>query len=96
MDAMVGVQFWWFGSTDTLLKDNEREQIVVVVLPDEHGVVRKSNGHRWRWRRVSGWMRGWVPSVAAVGTLARRPPTPVEEQGLLVGGDGRSYGASGR
>jgi uncharacterized protein with PQ loop repeat len=25
-------------------------------------VVEEGRGQKWRWRRVSGWMRGWVPS----------------------------------
>ncbi|KAK3691519.1 hypothetical protein LTR37_018596 [Vermiconidia calcicola] len=27
-------------------------------------VVEDGRGRRWRWRRVSGWMRGWVPSIS--------------------------------
>ena len=27
-------------------------------------VVEEENGKRWRWRKVSGWMRGWVPSIS--------------------------------
>jgi hypothetical protein len=26
-------------------------------------VVEERNGRQWRWRRVSGWMRGWIPSA---------------------------------
>lgn len=32
------------------------EEAAVVRVKDERG--------RSRWRRVSGWMRGWVPSVS--------------------------------
>ena len=27
-------------------------------------VIDQNGGRRWRWRRVSGWMRGWVPSMS--------------------------------
>lgn len=27
-------------------------------------VVEGERGRRWHWRRVSGWMRGWVPSIS--------------------------------
>ena len=27
-------------------------------------VIEDSRGTKWRWRRVSGWMRGWVPSIS--------------------------------
>ncbi|KAL8794983.1 MAG: hypothetical protein Q9182_007580 [Xanthomendoza sp. 2 TL-2023] len=46
MDAIIGIQFWMFG---------EREDAPqVIVVEDERG--------RSKWPRVSGWMRGWVPS----------------------------------
>jgi hypothetical protein len=31
---------------------------------DKVVVVEESRGNRWRWRKVSGWMRGWVPSIS--------------------------------
>lgn len=30
----------------------------------EHVVVRDGLGRRRRWRRASGWMRGWIPSMS--------------------------------
>lgn len=48
LDASVGVQF--------LLYRDEGEGLVVV---DDDAV---GQGRRSHWRRVSGWMRGWVPS----------------------------------
>ncbi|KAK5117746.1 hypothetical protein LTR85_008721 [Meristemomyces frigidus] len=27
-------------------------------------VIEEDGGRRWHWRRVSGWMRGWIPSVS--------------------------------
>ena len=48
MDAAVGVQFWWFGEV------GEKEVVV----------VEERVGRRSRWRRVSGWLRGGMPSVA--------------------------------
>ncbi|ORX99405.1 PQ loop repeat-domain-containing protein, partial [Clohesyomyces aquaticus] len=60
MDAAVGCQFWYFGDGGERGRPEARggDEIVVVVVNDE-GVRRK---RRWRWHRVSGWMRGWVPS----------------------------------
>ncbi|KAI4153403.1 MAG: hypothetical protein L6R39_001583 [Caloplaca ligustica] len=46
MDAMIGIQFILFGEANAVPK--------VVVIRDERG--------RDHWRKVSGWMRGWVPS----------------------------------
>ena len=46
-------------------------------------VVEEGRGQKWRWRRVSGWMRGWVPSF---GYGDGR-----ERQGLLEDG-GRETG----
>ena len=46
MDAIVGIQFLIFGEGD----DGHK----VAIVRDERG--------RSHWRKVSGWMRGWVPS----------------------------------
>jgi hypothetical protein len=40
-------------------------------------VEEEERGHNWRWRRVSGWMRGWVPSFGE-GSASER-------SGLLEG-----------
>ncbi|KAI5359179.1 hypothetical protein Slin15195_G068070 [Septoria linicola] len=40
-------------------------------------VVDEQQGSRWHWRRVSGWMRGWVPSSV------RSLPGSVERTALL-------------
>ena len=34
-------------------------------------VVEERKGRKWRWRRVDGWMRGWIPNVAE-GRLRER------------------------
>ncbi|KAH8704112.1 PQ loop repeat protein [Talaromyces proteolyticus] len=47
LDAFVGVQFLLYG---------ERDAPLLVKVDDPN------DSHRQRWRRVSGWMRGWVPS----------------------------------
>ncbi|KAF2733911.1 hypothetical protein EJ04DRAFT_258603 [Polyplosphaeria fusca] len=65
MDAGVGVQFWYFGSGGEEGRGRREVRDEVVVLVDGDGERR---GKRWRWRRVSGWMRGWVPSVSVAGT----------------------------
>ncbi|KAL9027909.1 MAG: hypothetical protein Q9196_003645 [Gyalolechia fulgens] len=51
MDAIIGLQFLLFGENEALSP--------VVVVRDERG-----RGH---WRKVSGWMRGWVPSPGPMG-----------------------------
>lgn len=52
LDASVGVQFALYG---------EGNQRIVVAEEDESASGR---GKRWHWRKVSGWMRGWVPSIS--------------------------------
>lgn len=52
-------------------------------------VVEEGRGMRWRWRRVSGWMRGWVPSISDAssnsGERSALKRTP-EGQGSGYGG----------
>jgi uncharacterized protein with PQ loop repeat len=75
LDASMGVQF--------LLYSEDGEKLVVV--------EQEERGRRWHWRRVSGWMRGWVPSVSgdSMGT------TTAEREALLRtrGAQDDSYGA---
>jgi hypothetical protein len=35
-------------------------------------VVEEGRGQKGRWRRVSGWMRGWVPSFVGEGDAGER------------------------
>ncbi|KAI4086169.1 MAG: hypothetical protein LQ344_007784 [Seirophora lacunosa] len=60
MDAIIGVQFLIFGESEAAS--------TIVVMTDERG-----RGH---WRKVSGWMRGWIPSPG--------PRTPDEDQRPLL------------
>lgn len=53
MDGGVGVQFLLYGRGS---RGGGGEEGKVLVLDGEAG--------RWRWRRVSGWLRGWVPRVS--------------------------------
>lgn len=72
LDASVGVQFLMYSETTEKL----------VVVEDE------GNGRISRWRRVSGWMRGWVPSSMSEGRND-------EQEALLSrsGQHGEDYGA---
>ncbi|KAF2197968.1 hypothetical protein GQ43DRAFT_423475 [Delitschia confertaspora ATCC 74209] len=72
MDAAVGVQFWYFGDAEARGRSkspSEDEDVVVVVNEPGQEMERR----KWRWRRVSGWMRGWVPSVSVAATPAGTP-----------------------
>jgi hypothetical protein len=74
----VGVQFMMYG---------ESEDAKVVVLEE-------SGSENWRWRRVSGWMRGWVPSF---GEPVDRAGDGVDErEGLLPHSSTQDYGAADR
>lgn len=70
LDASVGVQFLLYG-------ESEEAKVVVVDVEEERGRVG-------RWRRVSGWMRGWVPSFGERDARERRS--------LLDGETGREGG----
>jgi uncharacterized protein with PQ loop repeat len=72
LDFSVGVQF--------LMYSNTAEKLVV----EEH----EGNGRRSHWRRVSGWMRGWVPSSMSEAKSG-------EQESLMgrSGQHGEGYGA---
>lgn len=76
LDLTIGIQFVVYGDG----ADN-RSSVVVVQVEDSRG--------RADWRRVSGWMRGWVPSPGPKGRTA-----VVEDQRPLLErhGGSRSYG----
>ncbi|KAF2710075.1 hypothetical protein K504DRAFT_501358 [Pleomassaria siparia CBS 279.74] len=75
MDAAVVFQFWYFGDAEPRGRPETRDEEVMIVLNDE-GYRRR---RRFRWRRVSGWMRGWVPNVSVAGTPnVSRATTPAE------------------
>ncbi|KAF1983131.1 hypothetical protein K402DRAFT_448313 [Aulographum hederae CBS 113979] len=66
MDAAVGFQFLAYGDGT---EGGDAVAPVIVVEDDGEGTRRT-------WRRVSGWLRGWVPSVSIAGTP--RPGTPAD------------------
>jgi solute carrier family 66 (lysosomal lysine-arginine transporter), member 1 len=84
MDGSVGVQFLMYAH-----KHPGEEGPVVVVLEED-------KWHRRHWRRVSGWMRGWVPGLTTSGEGPKEEGDR-EREGLLqrgTGGGGEGYGAA--
>jgi uncharacterized protein with PQ loop repeat len=86
MDGMVGLQFLYFG-------DGDAGSVVGPVVVVEGDRVE---GKKGRWRRVSGWMRGWMPSGSLVATRSGIKNSQVGEgevERLLDGErEGRTYG----
>jgi hypothetical protein len=78
MDAAVGVQFMMYG---------ESEDAKVVVLEE-------SGNENWRWRRVSGWMRGWVPSFGE--PVDRAEDGGNEREAMLPHASTQDYGSASR
>lgn len=50
LDAIIGFQFLRFGDGE------EGAKVAVVISEDERGRRQR------RWQKVTGWMRGWIPS----------------------------------
>lgn len=50
LDAIIGVQFFQFGDGE------EGAKVAVVISEDGRGRQQR------RWQKVTGWMRGWIPS----------------------------------
>ncbi|MCJ1380049.1 hypothetical protein MMC17_003152 [Xylographa soralifera] len=84
---------FWLGAAGVLALDGAMGA-QFLAFGEREAVVRVKDGRgRRNWRRVSGWMRGWVPSVQAGGEGV----VIVEERrGLLHGeGTGRALGGYG-
>lgn len=81
MDGAVGVQFWYYGEGS--LADS-------TVLVPEDG----PGGKRFRWRRVSGWLRGWIPTIpgSAGGESELQSPRAEQERLLGAGAEEGGYG----
>ncbi|OJD33246.1 pq loop repeat protein [Diplodia corticola] len=76
MDGAVGAQFWYYGEGS--LADS------TILVPEEGG--------KWRWRRVSGWLRGWIPSVDGGAGNSELSSPSAEQQRLLGAGAEERYG----
>lgn len=93
MDAAVGAQFIMYSEKE---KDADVSEVLVV---EDVGMRGRS-----RWRRVSGWMRGWMPSagerVKGDNGTETETGTGTETDSLLSSradgdsGSVRSYGAA--
>ena len=75
LDGAVGVQFMLYGD------GGDAAKVVVLEETADHG--------RWRWRRVSGWMRGWVPNYSEPGSGSDGAS---QDRVRLLDGDRRDYG----
>lgn len=100
LDGAMGVQFLLYGK-------REGEEVVDAVRLTVEGEVKERG--RGRWRRVRGWMKGWVPSpspspppMAGVNdaegvVVIEGGDRDGEEECLLQGeaaGERRGYGAA--
>lgn len=79
MDGAVGVQFWHYGEG---------------ALADSTILVPEDDGRTLRWRRVSGWLRGWIPQIPAAGP-GGEPRAEGEEERLLGGARAEEEGYGG-
>jgi solute carrier family 66 (lysosomal lysine-arginine transporter), member 1 len=97
MDAAIGIQFLVYG--DGGISDKPAVVVEEFIEPahteDEDPMQRSTQSIviKRPWRRVNGWMRGWVPSVSVAGTP--RPGTPRSWGSLGSDGD-EVEGAQGR
>ncbi|KAJ5091624.1 hypothetical protein NUU61_006494 [Penicillium alfredii] len=80
LDGFMGVQFLMYGP-----RDDEEDDIFADT--DEEDQKRGRN----RWRRVHGWMRGWIPSTSPQRVKSGAASATQEGQALL-GAEGGRYG----
>jgi uncharacterized protein with PQ loop repeat len=75
LDGFMGVQFLMYGS------EEDDESFI--------GDDDDSKRGRSKWKRVRGWMRGWIPSTSPPPEYERRTP---QERQILLGQDHGRYG----
>ena len=82
---------FWLGAAGVLVMDGViglqflgySEERKLIVVKDERG--------RSRWRKVSGWMRGWVPSPSPGGNQGEQQERPLLQRET---GSDRGYGTA--
>ena len=86
LDAIIGVQFLRFGEGE------EGAKVAAVIRDDGRGRRRR------RWQKVTGWMRGWIPSPERkLKGSASEEANDEQRRHLLLNGEsttGRHYGAT--
>lgn len=86
LDGFMGVQFLMYESRDDDDDDDGDESFAG---GDDTDPKTRGRSH---WRRVRGWMRGWIPSPSPLHGEYEHVTTPQEGQALL-GTDRGQYGA---
>ena len=85
---------FWLGAAGVLGLDGAVGAQFLIYGEEKEVTIVKDERGRGRWRRVSGWMRGWVPSPSPE---RRMEEVRTDEEGPLLerrdSGDGR-YGAA--
>ncbi len=86
MDGAIGVQFLVYGDGGASQKPAVVVEEFVEPPPadrDEDPMARSTQSIviKRPWRRVNGWMRGWVPSVSVAGTPTLVTPRSWESSG---------------
>lgn len=82
---------FWLGAAGVLVMDAIVGAQFLIFGDGEKAFIVKDGRGRSRWSKVSGWMRGWIPSPSPQRAEIR------EDEGLLSATDGRShegYGAA--
>ena len=73
---------FWLGAAGVLALDGA-VGVQFLVYGEEKKVVRVDDGRgRGRWRRVSGWMRGWVPSPSPARVKPQEDERPLLARSL--------------
>jgi hypothetical protein len=94
LDASVGVQFLIYGDATQKLvvldeeaireggSDDEPIRSVAIIDVDRRSSAATDDS-RWHWRRVSGWMRGWIPAASELGPAGYVRSRSGEQEALL-------------
>lgn len=87
---------FWLGAAGVLVLD-AAVGIQFLIFEEcgvEKAVAVEDERGRGRWKRVGGWMRGWVPSRGA-SPATREEGEEGEDERLLIGREGSREGYGG-
>lgn len=85
-DWVTSAAPFWLGAAGVLVMDAAMGVQFLMYGEEKKVVIVKDERGRSRWRRVNGWMRGWVPSPNPVGVEPQADERPLLSRNVASDG----------